>query len=50
VVGLRRVVDSRLLATLMIELSESLAEVSDELESNPGSVRGYSGTIRIARH
>lgn len=50
VAGLRRVVDSKLLAALMIDLSEILAEVSDELESNPGSVRGYSGTIRIARH
>jgi hypothetical protein len=50
VAGLRRVVDPKRLAMLMIELSECLAEYSDEFESNPGSVRGFSGTIRIARH
>lgn len=49
IAGLQRVVDSKVLAALLIELSEILAEVNDEFEANPGSVRGCSGTIRIAR-
>lgn len=50
VVDLRRMLKPQVLSTLVMEMTEVLANASDDCESEPGSVPQYSATMRVARH